>query len=293
MYCKKCGKEIDDSAVVCPSCGAGISSVDGESSSTAVVAASGERKWYQKSGGIILLLIFFFPAGLYLMWKYANWKRPVKIVITALFAIGIISNMSDKDASSAKSGSASVAASSTDSKAVDDAAAKAKAAADAKEKAAAQASEQAKKKTDAGVADSKINALVSDSDEITAYLQQGMNEFGQGQITALDLYDIAKKCDGNQSTLWANLSSLSDKSNEAYISASRDYIVNNQLIATKLMKYLDKQEMKYLSDAKSYIENSSTAALAVVSARTKYLSDQGFTDDEIAKILSPSSASKK
>ena len=42
-----------------------------------------DKKWYQKIGWIIALLIFFFPVGLFLMWKYTNWKKPVKGIITA------------------------------------------------------------------------------------------------------------------------------------------------------------------------------------------------------------------
>ena len=46
-----------------------------------------DEKWYQKTGWIIALLILFFPAGLFLMWKYSNWKKTVKCTITALILI--------------------------------------------------------------------------------------------------------------------------------------------------------------------------------------------------------------
>ena len=49
------------------------------------------KKWYQKTGWIILWLILFFPVGIFLMWRYANWKKPVKIVISAVFAFLIYS----------------------------------------------------------------------------------------------------------------------------------------------------------------------------------------------------------
>ncbi len=48
------------------------------------------KKWYQKSFGIIALLILFFPAGLFLMWKYANWNKYIKIGITAVFALFLL-----------------------------------------------------------------------------------------------------------------------------------------------------------------------------------------------------------
>ncbi len=44
------------------------------------------KKWYQKTGWIIAWLILFFPAGLFLMWKYSDWKKPIKIGVSAVIA---------------------------------------------------------------------------------------------------------------------------------------------------------------------------------------------------------------
>lgn len=41
------------------------------------------KKWYQKTVWIIVWICLCFPVGLFLMWKYADWKKPVKWVITA------------------------------------------------------------------------------------------------------------------------------------------------------------------------------------------------------------------
>lgn len=49
-----------------------------------------KKKWYQKTGWIIAWLILCFPVGLFLMWKYSNWKKPVKGIVSALFAFMII-----------------------------------------------------------------------------------------------------------------------------------------------------------------------------------------------------------
>ncbi len=51
---------------------------------------SNNKKWYQKTGWIIAWLILFFPVGLFLMWKYADWKKSVKGIVSALFAFIII-----------------------------------------------------------------------------------------------------------------------------------------------------------------------------------------------------------
>lgn len=48
-----------------------------------------QKKWYQKTGWIIFWLILFFPAGLVLMWKYANWKKPIKGIISAVIVLSL------------------------------------------------------------------------------------------------------------------------------------------------------------------------------------------------------------
>lgn len=48
------------------------------------------KKWYQKTGWIIFWLIFFFPVGLFLMWKYSSWKKPVKGIVSFLFVLGAL-----------------------------------------------------------------------------------------------------------------------------------------------------------------------------------------------------------
>ena len=45
-----------------------------------------ERKWYQQTRVIIASLWLFFPAGLYLMWRYASWSKRWKWGITGIAA---------------------------------------------------------------------------------------------------------------------------------------------------------------------------------------------------------------
>lgn len=60
-----------------------------------------KKRWYKRTGPIILLLIFFFPAGLFLMWKYTNWNKKIKVAISAFFAfLFIISLFSSSDSPS-------------------------------------------------------------------------------------------------------------------------------------------------------------------------------------------------
>ena len=41
-----------------------------------------EKTWF-----IILMLIFLFPVGIYLMWKYTNWDKIAKVVVTIFVII--------------------------------------------------------------------------------------------------------------------------------------------------------------------------------------------------------------
>ncbi|MCQ9299543.1 hypothetical protein NQ043_00080 [Staphylococcus hyicus] len=65
-----------------------------------------DHKWYKSTWFTILMLIFIFPLGLFLMWKYTNWKQWVKVIITVLIAILVtasFTNNSDSSNSTSKS----------------------------------------------------------------------------------------------------------------------------------------------------------------------------------------------
>lgn len=44
-------------------------------------------KFYEQTWFIIMILIFFFPVGLFLMWKFSNWNKVVKIAVSVFIAI--------------------------------------------------------------------------------------------------------------------------------------------------------------------------------------------------------------
>lgn len=45
------------------------------------------KKWYHTNVGIVVVLFLFFPAGLYLMWRYATWKTGVKWKVTGIVTV--------------------------------------------------------------------------------------------------------------------------------------------------------------------------------------------------------------
>ncbi len=98
--CPKCGKELRETARFCTSCGTKleegipgnpVNTVNVQNGSINTVMPKQEKKWYQKTGWIIALLIVFFPVGLYLMWKYTDWRKNTKITLTSICAVGLVS----------------------------------------------------------------------------------------------------------------------------------------------------------------------------------------------------------
>lgn len=57
-------------------------------------------KWYEKTWATILFLIFFFPVGLYLMWRYRNWNKVIKCIITGFFALCVLVNIATRGSNS-------------------------------------------------------------------------------------------------------------------------------------------------------------------------------------------------
>lgn len=45
------------------------------------------KKWYQSALFMWVMLVFFFPIGLFLLWRYSEYSKKAKIIITAFFVI--------------------------------------------------------------------------------------------------------------------------------------------------------------------------------------------------------------
>ena len=50
-------------------------------------------RFYKRTWFIILCLIFFWPLGVFLMWKYSQWNKIVKIIISVICFIALISSI--------------------------------------------------------------------------------------------------------------------------------------------------------------------------------------------------------
>ena len=101
MFCKKCGAQIDDNAVVCPNCGTATDNYAPQNRPTATQDG--------KSAGFAVLCFFFPVVGLilYLVWKDSLPLRAkscgkgaiigvivyvVFVIIYAIIAVAILSN---------------------------------------------------------------------------------------------------------------------------------------------------------------------------------------------------------
>lgn len=83
MFCRNCGKEIDEKAVVCPNCGVQVQPLSQQTSSTNHPVDSDSIGWG--------FLGFFFPVSglvLYLCWKSEKPKASKVVGIGSL--IGVI-----------------------------------------------------------------------------------------------------------------------------------------------------------------------------------------------------------
>jgi hypothetical protein len=66
---------------------------------TPTPATPAATPWYAKSWVSVLTLIFFAPVGWFLMWKYQNWSKGVKVAATIVSFLFFVSAMSNNDAS--------------------------------------------------------------------------------------------------------------------------------------------------------------------------------------------------
>ncbi len=52
------------------------------------------KKFYEETWFSIVLLVVFFPLGLFTMWKYTDWNKNIKIIVTiSLLALTILNTI--------------------------------------------------------------------------------------------------------------------------------------------------------------------------------------------------------
>ena len=52
----------------------------------------------KESWFIVMFILLFFPVGLYLMWRYSEWDKKPKWIVTGVFALFVVFNQGDDEA---------------------------------------------------------------------------------------------------------------------------------------------------------------------------------------------------
>ena len=90
MFCKHCGKEIDEYAKFCPSCGKEQNS-SGESQKTTIEKAQSNENVSPKSRTIAALLAFFLGGlGIHRFYVGKTGTGILQILLTCCFGLGCI-----------------------------------------------------------------------------------------------------------------------------------------------------------------------------------------------------------
>lgn len=109
--CPECGAEVREGLTFCPKCGMEFDDSKKERAfdpnateerekkkhsygigrtSSPKNNSPKDKKFYERTWFIIIALIFFWPLGVFLMWKFSEWKKAVKIIISIICAIVLI-----------------------------------------------------------------------------------------------------------------------------------------------------------------------------------------------------------
>ena len=286
MYCRKCGFQFEGK--FCPKCGEPIASTSTEESaqkpSSVRLDVNGAETptikppVYSQTWFIVLMMFCCcFPVGLFLMWKYKKFNKPVRIILTVLFAFGVIIAITNGGNSSTEKNVSSVSQKTevnniTDSQPI-----------------------ETEKETETTVVDNRDAATEADKQiydiimSAEADYQTLTKIISTDGVSMVDLYDAAKTAENNFRIYWGNIDSVKCDGVKEYKEAAKNYILNLQSIASSTKKYVDKQKIQDLSDAKAGIENSTNYAILVVGARLEFLTASGFSDDEAMQIIAPES----
>lgn len=119
-------------------------------------------------------------------------------------------------------------------------------------------------------------------------LQEDLNGLTDGSATMLDVYNTCENVKQYMSQFDDHLDEVPDEAAAAYKEAVHGYIILLWGAADSLMEYIDNQEMSDLSDAQESVEALTPQVYLAVAERMAYLSNAGFTDEEIQAILEES-----
>ena len=247
-------------------------------------------KFYQKNWFVILMLILFFPVGLFLMWKYANWRNYAKIIVTVAIALLVVVSYSlPADYSSTSDQSASVqtqkSEKTTESK---------KETKEDKEK-TKKHKETKKEKAAAKKQEEKAAAQALDFQLYNCYRKGAALFDSFSELDDSASSDKAYSRLGNMKQDCENIYSILDglkikdrkngKGSEDYEDAVRYYVDCIYLFSGHMQKYMDSGKEKHYNSAMKDLSAASSAKSDIDTARNAFLKSAGFSSDEISEIV--------
>lgn len=143
-------------------------------------------------------------------------------------------------------------------------------------------------KETAEINDLMIYTTLEMAERYLGIFQDALNGLGDGSATILDVYNTCEDVKQYMIQFDNHLDEVVDESADAYKDAVSGYTVLLWGAADSLMKYIDDNEISDLSDAQDSIEALTPQVYLAVSERMAYLSNAGFTDEEIQAILEES-----
>lgn len=238
-------------------------------------------KFYQKNWFVILMLILFFPVGLFLMWKYANWRNYAKIIITVAIALLVVAScVLPTDYSSTSDQSASVQTQKSEKTTKS-------------KKETKKENEKTKKHKE--TKKEKVAAQTLDSQLYNCYrkgaaLFDSFSELGDSASS-----DKAYSRLGNMEQDCENIYKILDglkikdrkngKGSEDYEDAVRYYVDCVYLFSGHMQKYIDSSKEKHYNSAMKDLSAASSAKSDIDTARKAFLKSAGFSSDEISEIV--------
>lgn len=140
-------------------------------------------------------------------------------------------------------------------------------------------------KTTAGEKDLEIARSVWSAQQYQVKLADKVQTMGTGETDLLDVYSYAgetKDFVGNLLTTVKTVD-MADGTAAEYQDAAEGYISTVYMIANDLRDYIDNEKHSSLEAVKKNLQIIPTAETQFLDARTAYLKDAGYTDEEIAQ----------
>ena len=104
--------------------------------------------------------------------------------------------------------------------------------------------------------------------------------------TNLDIYNAAKTFKDMCQQTWGNPPEVSGNGTKEYLNSCKDYIIIEQTMSDSLLKYLDSSKTSDLSKVQENIQSCTQALSILASNRGTFLSQNGFSSEEIQEIIS-------